>query len=60
MKLQVAKNSEKLIFESEEWEGASFADKWGRAFKTALNTKVLWQITAGMLGNIKEATVAGA
>lgn len=48
----VAKNilSEKLVFESEGCEGASLADSWGRAFKAALNTKVLWQITAGMLG----------
>lgn len=48
----VAKNilSEKLVFESEGCEGASLADRWGRAFKAAFNTKVLWQITAGMLG----------
>lgn len=48
----VAKNilSEKLVFESKGCEGASLADRWGRAFKAAFDTKVLWQITAGMLG----------
>lgn len=54
---RVAKNSlrEKLLFESEGCQGASLADAWGRALKAALNAKVLWQIRAGMLGNIKEA-----
>lgn len=64
MTLQVAKDilSEKLIFESKECEGASFADRWGRVFTAALNTKVLRQTMwpHGMLGNIKEVSVAGA